>query len=310
MILTVLSALSAGLAVVGVVLLLHLTPEDVAQQVLQWCKPRESLRSRGQKLRHDRQPKGVYRYLVQTQAALETTGRGRQFPVVLCLSLGLVLVGVLVSLMLDNPFLVPVAAIAMALIPFAYVGNSVAQYRKHIRQEMETTLSIITISYIRCDDILTAVKENLTYIKPPMQEMFGSFLSEATLVSSDVKQALDNLALKVDDEIFREWCQTLVLCQEDRTMKDTLQPIVNKLTDIRLVNAELTTMLSSARTEYWTMVALVVGNIPLLYVLNQDWFHTLMDTTPGKLVLAICGGVILITAGLMYRFTKPLEYKP
>ena len=57
------------------------------------------------------------------------------------------------------------------------------------------------------------------------------------------------------------------------------------------------------------MVALVVGNIPLLYLLNKDWFHTLLFTTPGKLVCGICGMVILITALFMMKFTKPVEYK-
>ena len=80
-----------------------------------------------------------------------------------------------------------------------------------------------------------------------------------------------NLKEKVDDEIFREWCDTLIQCQDDRTLKDTLQPVVSKLTDVRIVNSELKTMLSPARNEYWFMVALVVGNIPLLYLLNKDW---------------------------------------
>ena len=306
---TGLPALSAILALAGVVLLLGWTPEEVTQELLQVCKPRESLQTRGQRLRQHRQAGWLYRRLMQTQAALEATGRGSQFPVVLCTSLLLLAAGIVVSLWLDNPFLVPVASVAMAMLPFAYVGASVAQYKTHLRREMETTLSIITISYTRCDDILTAVEENLAYIKPPMQEMFRSFLREATLVSSDIHQALDNLSMKMDDEIFQEWCQTLRLCQEDRTLKDTLQPIVAKLTDIRLVNGELSTMLSSVRSEYRTMVALVVGNIPLLYVLNQDWYHTLMFTTPGKLVLAVCGGVILVTAVFLSRFTKPLEYK-
>ena len=57
------------------------------------------------------------------------------------------------------------------------------------------------------------------------------------------------------------------------------------------------------------MVALVVGNIPLLYLLNKDWFHTLLFTTPCKLVCGICGMVILITALFMMKFTKPVEYK-
>ena len=82
-----------------------------------------------------------------------------------------------------------------------------------------------------------------------------------------------------------------------------------KLSDVRLVNSELKTMLSSVRNEYWVMVALVVGNVPLLYFLNKDWYHTLLFTLGGKFVCGLCGIVILITALFMLKFTKPVEYK-
>ena len=136
-----------------------------------------------------------------------------------------------------------------------------------------------------------------------------AFEGDATAVSSSIKQALFNLRDRIDNEIFREWCDTVIQCQDDRTLKDTLLPIVGKLTDVRIVNNELKTMLASARNEYWMMVALVAGNIPLLYVLNKDWYHTLMHTMPGKAVLGVCGAVILVTAMFMMKFTKPVEYK-
>lgn len=142
-----------------------------------------------------------------------------------------------------------------------------------------------------------------------MREVFCAFEGDATAVSSNIKRALFNLREKVDDEIFREWCDTVIQCQDDRTLKDTLLSVVAKLTDVRIVNSELKTMLSSVRNEYWMMVALVVGNIPLLYLLNKDWFNTLMFSTPGKAVLGICGAVILITALFMLKFTKPIQYK-
>ena len=34
-----------------------------------------------------------------------------------------------------------------------------------------------------------------------------------------------------------------------------------------------------------------------------------MFTLPGKIVLAVCGVVILITAVLMMKYTRPVEYK-
>lgn len=101
----------------------------------------------------------------------------------------------------------------------------------------------------------------------------------------------------------------MIACQDDRTLKDTLMPIVSKLTDVRIVNNEIKGMLVAARTEYFMMAAMVVGNIPLLYFLNKDWYAALMDTTLGKIVLAVCGLAIIVTAMLMFRFTKQVEYR-
>ena len=174
---------------------------------------------------------------------------------------------------------------------------------------METALSIITTSYIRSDDIVGAVNENITYLKPPIREIFQGFVGDATMISADIKDAIRNLKEKIDNAIYREWCDTLIACQDDRTLKDTLLPIVGKLTDVRIVNNDLKTMLGEVRKEYWMMVILVIANIPLLYVLNTDWYRALMFTLPGKIVLAICALVILITAMLMMKYTRPIEYK-
>jgi len=243
------------------------------------------------------------------KTALAVTGKSKQFTLVCCASLMLFAGGAILSILIDNLFLLPVLSIAFALLPFFYTTSTLSYYEKHTKEELETTLSIISTSYIRSDDIVSAFSENIKYIKPPLREVFQAFVGDAVAVSSNTKRALMNLKDKVDDDIFAEWCDTLIQCQDDRTLKDTLLPIVAKLTDVRIVNSELKTMLSSVRNEYWMMVALVAGNIPLLYFLNRNWFETLMFTTPGKIVLGICGTVILITALFMMKFTKPIAYK-
>ena len=50
-------------------------------------------------------------------------------------------------------------------------------------------------------------------------------------------------------------------------------------------------------------------NIPLLYVLNQNWFETLIFTLPGKITLAICAAVILFSFTRIMQLSKPIEYK-
>lgn len=297
------------LLAVGAILLLKLTPERITGDLMRFVSPKQTLRDKVLTRKGKKKSRKITVELRRIKDALEQTGKGNQFAVACAASLLLMIVGCVIAIMIDNPFLVPVFAIAFAMIPFIYAKRTVAYYDNHVKEELETALSIITTSYVRTDDIVSAVKENIQYLKPPVKDIFAGFVAENMLISSDVKQSIRHLKEKVNNSIFAEWCETLVACQDDRTLKDTLMPIVTKLTDVRIVNNEIKGMLSSARIEYYMMAGMVVGNIPLLYFLNKDWFNALMFTTLGKLVLAICGLVIIVTAVLMLRFTKQIEYR-
>lgn len=303
------SIISSVLLIIAVVCFFKLTPEQITDDIISIMTPNDSLRDKARNLRGNKKKHPIYKKLIRMKTALAVTGKSKQFTLVCCASLVLFAGGAILSILIDNLFLLPVLSIAFALLPFFYTTSTLSYYEKHTKEELETTLSIISTSYIRSDDIVSAVSENIKYIKPPLREVFQAFVGDAVAVSSNTKRALMNLKDKVDDDIFAEWCDTLIQCQDDRTLKDTLLPIVAKLTDVRIVNSELKTMLSSVRNEYWMMVALVAGNIPLLYFLNRNWFETLMFTTSGKIVLGICGTVILVTALFMMKFTKPIAYK-
>ncbi|MCR5635565.1 MAG: hypothetical protein K6F76_00060 [Clostridiales bacterium] len=305
----ILQVIASVFLIIAIAALFGLTPERITNDLMSLMTPNDTMRDKARNIRGNKKKHGLYRVLVNIKGALTSTGKSKQFTIVICASLALFAAGIILSILIDNLFLMPVLSVAFALIPFIYITNTLSYYEKQTKEELETALSIITTSYERCDDIVQAVRENIQYIKPPLKEVFMAFEGEATAVSSNIKRALLSLREKVDNEIFKEWVDTLIVCQDDRTLKDTLQPVVQKLADVRIVNSELSTMLASARNEYLMMVALVVGNVPLLYLLNKDWFHTLLFSTPGKAVCGICGLVILVTAMFMKKFTKPIEYK-
>ena len=304
----ILNMIASLFLIVAIICFLNLTPKTIADDLLTLTTPKESIREKAHALRTGKKKKSLGQRLIYTQDALQAMGKGSQFALVVCTSLILMAAGAVIGVLINNVFLIPALVAFLAIVPFVYVRNSLTRYEKHIKDELETTLSIITTSYCRSDNIITAVKENIPYIRPPLKENFSAFITDATLVTNTV-QALKNLKSKVEDDIFAEWCDALIQCEADSTMKETLQPIVSKLTDVRIVNAELTTMMSSVKMEYYTMVGLVVGNVPLLYVLNKDWFHTLVFETPGKITLGICGAVIFVTYLFLLKFTKPVEYK-
>ena len=297
------------LLVAGTFLILELTPETVTDDIMHMVVPEQTLRDKVLIAQKKKKSRKITKALLHMREALTATGKSNQFTVTCAASLMLMIAGCIAAVMINNFFMIPVFALAFASLPFLFARNTIAAYDKHIREEMETALSVVTTSYIRTDDIVTSVKENLTNLKPPIRDIFAGFVGDAMMVSSDTKAALRNLRERIDNDIFAEWCDTLIACQDDRTLNDTLLPIVSKLTDVRIVNNELKTMLDAVRNEYLTMVLLVVSNIPLIYALNKEWFSSLMFTTPGKIVLAVCGMTILITAMFMMKFTKPIEYR-
>ena len=88
-----------------------------------------------------------------------------------------------------------------------------------------------------------------------------------------------------------------------------LTPIVGKLSDMRVVNAELENLVFAPRKEFITMAVLVLANIPLVRFINTDWYHTLVDTIPGQIVIAICIAAVFVSFAFVVKLTQPIEYR-
>jgi len=249
------------------------------------------------------------REIMEVQEILKVTGREKRFPMLCAFSLLLFAMGGSIAIMLGNFFLVPVMAIGFMFLPFWYIRLTQSYFKRDIAAELETALSIITTAYLRNEDILTAVEENMTYLNPPVLSIFKGFISRIKLINPDIMGALQAMKEQIDNAVFREWCDALIACQLDRSLKTTLTPIVSKLSDMRVVNGELENMVFEPRKEFITMVILVIGNIPLLYFLNKDWYHTLMHSALGQIILSICAMAIFISTAFVIKLTQPIEYR-
>ena len=204
---------------IGAFLLLGLTPENVTDDIMRIFAPGQTLRDKVLIVKNKKKSRRITKMLLHTRDALTAVGKSGQFTFTCTASLVLLIAGCIVAVMVDNFFMIPVFALALAAIPFLFARNTIKAYDKHIREEMETAMSIVTTSYIRTEDIVGSVKENLAYLKPPIKEIFAGFVGDATMISSDTIASLRNLRDRVDNDIFAEWCDTLISCQDDRTLK-------------------------------------------------------------------------------------------
>lgn len=252
--------------------------------------------------------KGFFNREYELGEMLRSMGRAEKFTAVKQLSLLLFAVGAVLALLLNNIYMVPIFGIGFSLVPVWYLRSTAATYKKHLNEELEMSISIITTSYLRIEDLIKSVKENLPFINEPVKSTFSAFVSEAELINANLVSAINSMKMKVPNRVFHEWCNILIQCQSDRSMKQTLPTITQKFSDVRIVQSELEAMMQGPRREAITMVFLVIANIPLLYFLNQDWFHALLFTTPGKIALAICGAIILFSVSQIMKLSKPIEY--
>ena len=308
---TLLVTIAFLLAVTGSFILLGLSPFAFLEGLAVYIRPKNTtLKSKIEKSRKNKQPKGLKLLFLETKEVLRVTGKSGMFAVLCILSMILFVFGVLIALTMKNTYLVPVLAIGFALLPFYYIKFTAGRHKKQINTELETALSIITTSYLRGKNtIIRAIEENQPYLNPPVSEVFRSFLLQAKLINSNTKEALERLKAGVDNAVFHEWVDAVVACQDDYNLKSTLPPIVSKLSDMRVVSAELDLLLFEPVKEYITMIMLVLGSIPLMYFLNQAWYETLMFTQFGKVLLAICAAVIFVSIAAVAKHTRPIEYK-
>lgn len=296
--------------IVGAFLILGLKPVEFTDSLFAFLlRPKRSIREDIQTSTGRKKDGPLRREIAEAQAVLDMTGRGNRFSLICAASLALFCLGGSIAILLGNFFLAPVMAAGFMFLPFWYVKLTANHYKRDISAELETALSVVTTAYLRTEDMVTAMEENIAYLNPPVSRVFRDFLMQIKMVNPDVEAALKAMKGRIDNEVFREWCDAVSDCQHDRSLKTTLTPIIAKLTDMRNVNAELEYMLAEPRKEFLMMVVFVAGNIPLMYLLNKEWYRVLMYTPLGQIILAVTAAVIFVSASFVVKLTRPIEYR-
>lgn len=290
----------------GILKLLDIRLEDLFKSVIDRPK---SIRDQVNEATNKKKKNFIKREIEEITNILKMTGREEKIPVIFIACGGFAIAGTVIASLFNNVYMIPPLAVGMMFVPVWYVKLTASHFKKDVSEELETALSIITTAYIRNEDIVTAVEENVSYLNSPIKEVFTDFLVQLKLIDSDVNKAILSFKEKIDNDVFCEWCDALILCQQDRSLKSTLSPIVAKLSDIRVVNSELDLMLAEPRKEFVIMAMLVLANIPIMYFLNKDWYNVLMHTAIGKIVLAVDIAAIFVCTAFVIKLTRPIEFR-
>lgn len=298
-----------ALFLVGFTMVSNLSLDKMSTDMDSLLNPSENIRKqtiRWQKNKKDGFFVGV---LKDTQLILSTMGQSNKFIIICVLSIILSIFGVTLSVMLKNPYLIPAFAAGFLSLPFIFTRTYSYAYQKHLREELELSLSQITISYLRTEDILKAIEENLIYVNSPVREVFEEFLYQIKYINPNIRQGIDDMENKIDNNIFKEWCEALKRCNQNRTLKYMLTPIVDKFSTLREVSSSVQEALNGYKLEFFIIVGIVYANYPLIWFMEKSWYEVLSKTQLGLATTGVVAFVTVICSIILSFILKPLDYK-
>jgi len=246
----------------------------------------------------------------EAQEVFERTGQRERYRKTVYLALASSVGGLALGIIgFNNPPLAIVLAVGFYFLPLWWTQFAQYRYDQALNEELETALSLITTSYTRNNDILTAVTENLANINEPVRAVFVAFANNLRYVDANAPAQIERIKSALDNPIWRQWCDTLILCQADHTLRDALIPIVNKFSDQKAQQEENATKMMLPLRRAMGMIALVLSVIPLLYILSrEEWYANLVETAGGQLSLVITAIVVLATINAAIKLSKPIQY--
>lgn len=298
------------LMVGGAFMALNLTPADFVTQILSVFSGRKvKLKQSFKRSIKPVKIRGIRAIVRDSKEALRMEDQSSKFPQLVFASFVLAIIGILIASAMDNPFLIPILAIFLALLPFLYVLITAIKSKKDLNTALETALSTITSSYIRTESIITAVSENVDNLDQRVKPTFQRFLVQAQMISPDIPALLESMKKQISNSVFHEWIDAMILCQDDRSLKSTLLPIVNKLSDMRVVAGELNNLLYEPLKDFVVMALLLLLEAPFMRSQNVEWYNILMFTPVGKILITVDVILLMIALVAIVRNTQPIEYR-
>lgn len=245
----------------------------------------------------------------KARAILSYQNKSENYSKMITASSVLAAVGVIVGLIASNPLLSVALAIGLSLIPVWMTVMSQHKYKMFVADELESGLAIISTTYQRHNNFVAAVEENLAYLNSPLKDVMTDFIAQVKLVNPNVSVALLNIKPQIHNTIWSEWINEVIKCQTNHTLKPSLMNIVSKLSDVKMVQSDLDTLVNNQIKEFKMLLMIVVFALPGIYAINQEWFSYFFTRLPGKISLAAVAVILFVSIAKMVTISKPVEYK-
>lgn len=249
----------------------------------------------------------IRRYFNDAKDILTQSGKENLYPLIKLSMIIMFAIGILISFVMDNYFLLPVLSSGFCILPLIIVHSKKSGFMREFNGNFKSALSVITNSYIQNEDIVDAVETNLKLIKPPFLEPFDQFVKEAKFVDANRPRVINNLKLKIGNRIFKEWCDVLIQCCDNKELKYVLPLVVDKIDEVITVQTELDTKTSKETNGIRTLFIFDVLTLPFMFLIERDWYTAITTNPIGKLVIAFAFALCLCSLIYSIKVLKPIS---
>jgi len=201
-------------------------------------------------------------------------------------------------------FFAVIIGILGTLGPLLYLSYKRIQARSGRVAKLQSSMMLLSNSYIVTEDFVQSVQDNIDLLEYPAP--FRDFLTYVSMIDGSIKTGLRRMELQVDNIYFSQWIDTLILAQDDRSLKYITMSVVDAMNDVHQAQMEADITMSAIWREYFTVLVLIFAAPVIFRVLMQSAYTILITTFPGQALLVLLLAAVVFSLVKAVRLNRPL----
>ena len=201
-------------------------------------------------------------------------------------------------------FLAVIVGILGTLGPLLYLSFKLTQTQSQRVEKLQSSMMILSNSYIVTGDIIKSVEDNVDLIEYP--EPFRDFLTYVTLINGNINTGLRRMENQVDNIYFSQWIDVLIMAQDDRNLKYVTMSVVDAMNDMHQAQREADTAMYAIWREYFTVLILIFSAPLIFRILMKPAYLILVTTFPGQALLVLLLAAVVFSLIKAVRLNKSL----
>ncbi len=195
-------------------------------------------------------------------------------------------------------------ALACAALPLLFLSLRQNKSINARLERLESSMMILSNSYIVTDDIIKSVEQNIDLLEYP--EPFRDFLTYVTRMDSNIRAGLRRMEDQVDNPYFSQWIDALILAQEDRNLKYVTVAVVESMHDMICAQQDSDAAMYAVWRDYFLTLTLIFS-VPLIFkFLMHDAYLIMTHSFGGQVLISLLLVAVVYSVIRAVRINRPL----